>query len=318
MEEHDFLVRIAWMYYIGDMSHQEIADYFGLSRVKITRLLQKARGEGIVAVHITDKLTTIIQLEEAVRKKFNLKQVYITPTPGNKSDLFNYLGKGIVDFLDIVMRNNLILGIGWGRTINAAIPYLNRLNQYRNINLVALTGGQFTKTDVRNPIEIVFTFGRILGANCYYPLIPTILPDTKTKESLTSKDYYNEWYYYLDKTDIAIAGIGIVGRDGNLFQQYEEGPHDADELIKKGAIGDIVNEFFDINGNIVQHKISKRIFTIGVYKLKQIPLVVGVAGGEGKIKPILGALRGKFINVLITDEQTAHALVNEEVTKQSI
>ncbi len=314
MNEHDFLVRIAWLYYIGDMSQQEIADYFGLSRVKITRLLQKARNEGIVSVQITDKLTTIIELEEQIKKIFNLKQVFITPSPKDEKDIFNFLGKGIADFLGITLKNNSILGIGWGRTINGAIPFLNQLKQYNNIKIVALTGGQFTRAEVPNPIEIIYTFGRILKGKCYYPLIPAVLPDSKTKESLISGDFHGEWYDLINKTDIAIAGIGVVTPDANLFQQYEEGPQDAIELMNKGAIGDIVNEFFDVEGNIVKHKISRRIFTIGVDKLKRIPISVGVAGGKEKIKPILGALRGKFINTLITDENTAKELLKISIS----
>ncbi|RKY03211.1 MAG: hypothetical protein DRP54_00070 [Spirochaetes bacterium] len=312
MEERDFLVRISWMYYIEDMSQQEIADYFGLSRVKITRLLQKARNEGIVSVQINDKLTKIIELEDKVRKKFGLKQAFITPSPKDEKDIFKFLGKGIADFLSLVLKHNIILGIGWGRTINAAIPFLNQLKKFNNVRIIALTGGQFTKANVPNPIEIIYTFGRILGGECYYPLIPALLPDSKTKESLTSKDYHGEWYDFIDKTDVAIAGIGVVTPDANLFQQYDEGPQDAVELMNKGAVGDIVNEFFDINGNLVKHEISRRIFTIGVGRLKRIPISVGVAGGKEKIKPILGALRGHFINTLITDENTALELLKTE------
>ena len=80
--------------------------------------------------------------------------------------------------------------------------------------------------------------------------------------------------------------------------------------MEKGAIGDIVNEFYDINGNIVKHKISRSIFTIGVDKLKKIPIVIGIAGGRRKVEPIIGALRGKFINILITDENTAKEILN--------
>ena len=37
--------------------------------------------------------------------------------------------------------------------------------------------------------------------------------------------------------------------------------------------------------------------------------VVGVAGGKEKIPAIKGAMNGKFVNVLVTDEDTANALL---------
>jgi len=315
IEEHDFLVRIAWMYYISNMTQQEIGDYFGLSRVKITRLLKKALEERIVNIDIKDKLTDTIKLEDKLKDKFKLKQAYVTPSPLKKEDLFSYLGKGGVDFLKINLRNNSTLGFGWGRTINAILPHLNQFQKLENIKIVALTGGYFSKAGMPNPSEIIFNVGKLFNAECYYPNIPTVLPDNKTKEKFASHNYYNEWYKYLDQADIALAGIGVVSPDGHLFKQYMGGQKDALELNKKGAIGDVVNEFFDINGKIIKQEISSRIFTIGIERLKHIPLVAGIAGGEEKVKPILGALNGRFINALITDENTAKKIL--EVNNKS-
>jgi DNA-binding transcriptional regulator LsrR (DeoR family) len=86
---------------------------------------------------------------------------------------------------------------------------------------------------------------------------------------------------------------------------------DLDEAIANGAVGDIANRFIDADGQPVQVELNERIIGIDLDQLGKIPRVVGVAGGSNKIAPIRAALRGKLIDVLITDQATAEALARD-------
>lgn len=46
------LVKVAYMYYDENMTQQEIADKLGVSRPSVSRMLQKARQNGIVEIKI--------------------------------------------------------------------------------------------------------------------------------------------------------------------------------------------------------------------------------------------------------------------------
>ena len=46
-----------------------------------------------------------------------------------------------------------------------------------------------------------------------------------------------------------------------------------------------------------------------IEELKAIPNVVGVAGGTDKVEAIQGALAGQYIDVLVTTEEVARALL---------
>jgi DNA-binding transcriptional regulator LsrR (DeoR family) len=108
---------------------------------------------------------------------------------------------------------------------------------------------------------------------------------------------------------MAIVGIGSLNsysisvRDETILTQA-----DLDEAVANGAVGDLVNRFIDSNGRPVQAELNERIIGIDLDHLRQIPRVVGVAGGINKIEPIQAALRGKLIDVLITDQATAESL----------
>jgi DNA-binding transcriptional regulator LsrR (DeoR family) len=86
---------------------------------------------------------------------------------------------------------------------------------------------------------------------------------------------------------------------------------DQDELddLYGQAVGDICGHFFDINGNEKTSAFAERIVGIELVDIKQAILSIGVAGGPDKAAPLLGAIRGQFINVLISDEQTVHSIL---------
>jgi DNA-binding transcriptional regulator LsrR (DeoR family) len=44
-------------------------------------------------------------------------------------------------------------------------------------------------------------------------------------------------------------------------------------------------------------------------RLGRVPVSIGVASGEGKVRPILGALRSGVVRTLVTDVATAEAVV---------
>jgi DNA-binding transcriptional regulator LsrR (DeoR family) len=113
----------------------------------------------------------------------------------------------------------------------------------------------------------------------------------------------------LPSITLAFVGIGSLNsysisiRDETILTRA-----DLDEVIANGAVGDIALRFIDAEGQPVQSELSERIIGIDIAHLRQIPRVVGVAGGRNKIEPIRAALQGKLLNVLITDQSTAEAL----------
>ena len=53
----------------------------------------------------------------------------------------------------------------------------------------------------------------------------------------------------------------------------------------------------------------ERVISISPKDLMKHKMVIGVAGGNEKIDAIFGALRGGYLKVLITDEDTATELL---------
>ena len=74
------LGRVARLHYQHGLTHQQIADTLGLSRVKVTRLLAEARRTGVVEIRIHSDETVFTDLEFEVQAAYGLAQVWIAPT----------------------------------------------------------------------------------------------------------------------------------------------------------------------------------------------------------------------------------------------
>jgi DNA-binding transcriptional regulator LsrR (DeoR family) len=111
---------------------------------------------------------------------------------------------------------------------------------------------------------------------------------------------------------MAMVGIGalepspLLRRSGNSIAE-----EDQEKLRLSGAVGDVCLRFFDENGDLVSSDLDDRVIGVQPDALRAIPRRIAVAGGERKVAAIRGALRGRWINVLVTDVRTARALLSD-------
>ena len=113
--------------------------------------------------------------------------------------------------------------------------------------------------------------------------------------------------------DIAVVGIGIPKPNSTMVKRGYFSAKEFAELAEKGAVGDICTNFYDIQGNICEFSLDNKRIGLGLKELKLIPNVIGVASGEEKVDAILGALRGRYINMLVTNKRVAEYLVKMQV-----
>jgi DNA-binding transcriptional regulator LsrR (DeoR family) len=136
----------------------------------------------------------------------------------------------------------------------------------------------------------------------------TMSPDAK--RVLMGESYVREATSMFDFLDLALVGIGAIEpsrflvSSGNVFS-----PQELKTLQKLGAVGDICLQFFDAEGTPIRTSLSDRVIGISLQQLKKTKRVVGIAGGKRKTEAILGALKGRWIDVLITDRWTASSLL---------
>ena len=112
--------------------------------------------------------------------------------------------------------------------------------------------------------------------------------------------------------DKVIASIGTMGkiRESDYWRGSMP-PEIYKDLVEKSACGSILGRFFDANGQELACDWNEKSISLSIQQLRNISDVVIVASPVSKAPALLAALKGDFINTLITDGTTATRILNE-------
>ena len=298
-------IRIAYYYYKRGMTQDEIAQKLNMSRPRVNRILNRCRELGIVKITIHGIHEEHYDLERNLEKLYHLRDVRIVET--NDEDLYDALGIRSGDYLTEVMKDNDIIGFSRGQAVSALVDHMQPVSQ-ENLTVTQLLGGWNYYNTQTNVDDIVRRFSAKINAKASYLYAPVLVHNSKFKEALFEEPFFIDAYNIIKACNIAVVGIGNV-KDKPYFMNtsmIEE--NDYLKLQQNNIVGEICSHYFDENGNSILNSLNNKVISIELEDYMNIPLRIGIAGGEGKLHAILGALRGGYVNCLITDLKTAEAL----------
>lgn len=306
---YDFklMVKVATLYYKDGLTQDDISKKIKISKYQVNRILKRSMENGIVQISINDSLTNITEFEDKLEKELNLKRAIVVDNLGlSDKELKAKMGQAASSYLLEIIKNNDIIGVAWGTTVNEVITHLpNKIN--KNVDVIQVTGGVHQLSVNLNCQDIARRLASIFGAEPHLIYAPAIVESPDLRDLLLNEPSIKETFSFFDKINIALVGIGaIFPKVTSTF--IETGSFSSDDFEKLNAnhaVGDVFSHFFDINGKISDPEIDKRMITISTEDLLKIPYSIGIAGGEAKAESILGALRGKYINILVTDIKAA-------------
>jgi DNA-binding transcriptional regulator LsrR (DeoR family) len=306
--DDDLLVRIAWQYYIEGLTQQEIANRTHLSRPKVARLLKQARQKGVVEFQIKGTITEHLDLEWQLRSQFGLKDARVIPTPSNVDETRRELGRATAVYLREIFEPRMKIGLGMGRTL-AEIPNFVSPSVETNCEIVEMVGGA-SRTDVGgDTYNISWRLAERLGGVAHHLNTPVVVQEKEMRDVLMKDQQIISALQKAVQCDLALVGIGRLSEEMPLSLLGYCDDATLKQLQAKGAVGDILGHFFDIEGYPVITTIEDRLVGLTANQLKRIPVVCGIAGGIKKTEAMLGALRGRYLNILITDGQTASQIL---------
>ena len=311
-ERDEFLATVATLYYKLNCSQNEIAARFDISASQVSRLLKEARERNIVTIHVYSPAPRDFALEQALIQRFGIKDAYVLQSGNerNEAQLLQAVGRLAGTFLQRVIGQlpaGASVGIAWGTGVHAAINALPD-NLAQQIDAIQLMGGvgalAIDGPDLARMIAVK------LGGRHHDLHAPVLVEQVGARDMFLAEPPVRESVLRAQAVNLAITGIGAVVDEASsflragLFKRSELA-----ELRSYGACGEMCGRFFDSAGNDDAIPINQRIIGIELTKLRQIPTVLAVARGAVKAPAILGALRGRYFNVLATDDLAARAIL---------
>lgn len=302
MSDFEQLVQASRLYYELGETQNAIAEQLGVTRPQVSRLLKRARAEGIVEIRIIDRTATDSPAAETLRQRFGLAGVHLAPTIAGPEDLTRRMvGRLGAQVLRGAVRDGEIVGIGDGASVGAVAEALEDGATPVAATVVPLAGGYWSPGPERDPFRRV---ADAFGAQPHGLMAPGLLDDAATKRALEAHAGVQSIRDLWDHLDVALVGIG-----GPSWGVAAVGGSVMDGLAKAGAVGEMLIAPFDLDGAFVCPELRERVLAFDARRLGRVPTSIGVASGESKVRPILGALRTGVVRTLITDVATAEAVV---------
>jgi len=304
-------IRAAWLYYVEGMNQQQTADVLKLTRLQVTRLLADARKRGEINIQINSDLASTVATERAIEKKFGVKRVCIALRSDQSVDPVKSIAAVTGKFISQYVQSGMNIGVGWGRTLYSALPHIEG-KDLEDVQVVSLLGG-ISEAKRYNPAEFAWQFARRFNGDGYLVPAPALVDSVQTKEALLKRCGIDKIFDQAKSLDVAFISAGGIMNLNTSYRVGHLSEADRQSLIKAGVVGDILYNFININGEIVDHPVNDRAISIEINTLKQARDIVLVSGGREKIEALIGALLLLEPDYFITDELTAAIISEYEV-----
>jgi DNA-binding transcriptional regulator LsrR (DeoR family) len=308
-EERRLIVKVANLYYFEGWTQAQIAKKIGVSRPVISKLLNKAKEQGIVEIYIKDENAHTVELEQKLEKKYGLKEVIVTPTAGLTSEMVKRsIGKAASSYVSKHIEGIQSLGISWGSTLSNFVqeyPY----EQNRGLKIVPLVGGMGRELVEIHSNLLAYQLAQKMNSSCSYLYAPAMVDSNELKERLIQSDDIASVLEEGRNVQMAVVGIGNPFKNSTMTTLNYLKEEALVSLKKTGAVGDIGSRFYDALGKQIEHELNELVIGLDLEDLKKIPEVIGVVEGCHKVDSIEAALKGEYLDVLVIDDSTAHALL---------
>ena len=302
------LVRLAWACEVQGMTQAQAAEVFGVTRLRVNKALAEARERGIVRVTINSSFGPCIALEQQLRDRFGLDTATVAPVGGHDFNLYTVLGAALGQVLNRLLQRPEIrlFGMSWGNTLNMATRYMEPMNR-PDLEITSVMGGLTKGSDV-NIYEITTRLADLCNAQHSYFTAPVYASSMASREILEQQQEFKGSIEKIRAAD----GLALAAGDMKTSLLLADGlPQDivTSDLVKAGAVGDVMGYFLRADGGLIDHEINDRVLGIKLADLDHLKNVIVAAGGGGKVPIMRAILLRRCVNHLVTDEHTASALL---------
>jgi deoxyribonucleoside regulator len=307
LSERDIL-KICYLYYQQEKTQEEISRLFGVSRFKISRTLKEAKRQGYVTITINNPEGGFSESEIKLADTFGLQQaIVVRVNEFSEKTAIHQIAEAGAHYLSQIVGDYHIFGVTWGRTVSHVVTHLEPI-AVKNLTLVQIGGGLGTIEGTDNNM-LTMMLGQKLGAKAHVIPAPVIVRNRSIRDTLFKEQKIQQTLEIAEKADLVLFGVGMIGKNGLLWQSGFLNNNDTIKLRKAGAVGQICGRSFNAQGQKCLDELDDRTIGLNLDQIRKIKHKILIAAGQEKVAAILGALRGQLANVLVTDENTAASLL---------
>lgn len=337
------VLEAARLFHEERLQKQEIAKKLGTSNVQVSRLLQEAWDREFVRVTLHPP--ELSELGSDLVKRYGvLEEAMVVSASSDHSFERRLCAEAAAKYFEKIVKDRMSIAVGGGSTLRDLVTALQPRERDIDIYSTALVGGGPT-LGVADRLSLVSLLwvksGSKPGRAHYSTVLPFqgrpsdvdpesfLLALRKESHEFRQRDRIRKVFEGMLSVDVAIVSLGPVANDPEYGQRFAPGTSlveimnglgiEEDYFSKQGAIGEVGYAFFDKQGDTREE--WECFISLGVTHYKKMvherrPVLM-IANSGYKVDALRAALRGKLFNRLVTDEQTARALLEPEESPQT-
>ena len=304
----ELTVRVAELYYDENKTQDEIGQLLAITRWKVGRLLERARVEGIVRIEIVHPRARKLGLERELREKFDLADAIVVPA--SHAEASKRVARAAADYLTALRPAPTTLGVSWGRTLSDVAEELEA-HWSRAITVVQVNGGVTLNRRAGTAATTAAEIARKGNGHAVLLPSPAILERIETKRAIEADRTVASVLELARAASAVLFSAGVADASSVHVESGYLNAREITELTRKGAVGDVVGRYIDANGNIVDHSLNDRTVGLTLDDVRAALLSIFVVGGIAKHDIARAVVSNNLCTVLVTDESTAIALLEE-------
>jgi len=312
-EERRLITKVAYLYYMQQQKQSDIAKQLDISQATVSRILKRAEEEDIVRITVNMPTGVYAQLESDLCDRYGLKAAIVVHCDDESDEaIFDHIGSAAAYYVEATIGKNEVVGLSsWSSSLLAMVNAMHPLAKATDAKVVQILGGVGNPSAKIYASRITEQFAALVQGEAVYLPAPGVASSVQMRDELMANPFVEQAVQLFDHITLALVGIGsiepskLLMSSGNVFTAEE-----LTMLQDRGGVGDICLRFFDREGQPVITSLNNRVISMKLEQLRHVKRSVGIAGGTRKINSIHGAIKGGWINVLITDHLTAQRLMN--------
>ena len=305
--QHSLRIRAAWLYYVEGMTQSGVADTLNVSRIMINRLLSEARSRGEVSIKVTSEMVPLVELQRSLECKYGLTRAIVARLPSDTIDPTRSIASAAGGFISGLLADNMTIGVGWGQTLQSMLSFIQPRN-LPGMRVISLLGG-IAMARRFNPADFAWQFAELFKAEGFLIPAPAIVDSAQTRHALLEHCGLDQIFQMAEVCNVALLSCGGIDTLTTSYRVGYVSEKERQSMIEAGVVGDILYNFVDQDGNIVDHPVNQRSISMPLDRLSRVEQRVLLSGGREKIDILKAALRSLRPHTFITDEVTARSLV---------
>ena len=301
--EESLMVKAAWYYYFENMTQQAIADRLSISRMRVIKLLENARQNGIIQFRLRSDGVGMMEQSRALMEKYGLKDAFLIPSGDEETTINESIARAGAMYIADRLGDNACINVGYGDTLSRTLNHLATMVE-TPVTCVSLTGGV--------SYYLPNTRSNVFNARLFLMPAPLLASSPEMAAAMREESSISEIFQMAELASFTLVGIGSMHDSATVIKSGVLSRNDMFYLRMHNAAGDILCHFFDREGHLLQTPIEDRLISTPLPRLKAMRNVIGLAAGAQKVEAIRAALLGGYLDVLVTDEATATLLLKDE------